>query len=487
MLKIICLSIFFCCFSLCLNAIQPPLKQDSLLKILKINDPRSRERELLLFLRYYFGDISKDRLNAAQVETSQLLETYNVADRAAIGYFIESLCLLQVQKYRQAETALIRSIALAEKNDDSYLLYAAFTHLGFIQTYYGYMIEAVASFRMAKKQAALVNDPYLQVIVDINISDIYYKMDLYSQSVFYLNQAQSLLVKYRIAEPKIKNALNNNKAETYFHMGNIDSLKKYNQVLNLTTTGTFRLYSYQKRTDYYVDLLEHRYSKAISRMLQLRKDSLYQFDATDEQNLANAYFKAGQPDSARIMINGLLAGDAQKNHPEIRSDLYETLGLMAESDQDESRAALNFKLALQQAKEQISRLTRVDTIAAQIKIDEMQGAYVQKAERYKRERLWMGFTIIVTLMGLVIAALSYRNIKRKKYYEQLLFAAKKEELAFINSHEVRRHLANILGIMETIKQNENKHQAYMEAEEHLLSAAGELDKAIKNISAKLDT
>ena len=98
----------------------------------------------------------------------------------------------------------------------------------------------------------------------------------------------------------------------------------------------------------------------------------------------------------------------------------------------------------------------------------------------------MGFAIIVTVMGLIIGALSYRSIKRKKYYEQLLFTAKKEELAFINSHEVRRHLSNILGIIDTIKQSGDKHQEYLEAEEHLLSAAGDLDTAIKSISAKLD-
>ena len=88
--------------------------------------------------------------------------------------------------------------------------------------------------------------------------------------------------------------------------------------------------------------------------------------------------------------------------------------------------------------------------------------------------------------ALFMRALSYRNIKRKKYYEEMLFKTKKAELAFINSHEVRRHLSNILGIVDMVKQSEDKYHAYLETEEHLLSAVRDLDSSIRNISSKLD-
>jgi tetratricopeptide (TPR) repeat protein len=475
------------CISTGTKATGLPVKRDSLLKILQISDTSFRERQLVLYLRYYFSNQPPNRVDAVKAETDQLLERYHVGDRIAINYFIQTLCLLQQRQYREAEHVLVKAIGLADKNGDDYLLYACFTHLGFIQTYQGDITEAISSFRMAKKEAAILNDAYLQVVIDINISDIYYRINLYSQSLFYLSQAQSLMVAHHIAVPKTRNAIINNIAECYFRMGNIDSLKKYNRILNATKTGTISLYTYRQRADYYLDLLRHNYPEAISRLLRLRKDSRFANEASDEQNLADAYFMAGQPDSAKAIATRLLAGEGQNNHPEIRLHLYEILGWIAENNKADRLSAVNYKLALQQAKEQISRMTRVDTISSQIKLDEMQGPYIQKAESYKRERLWMGFTIIVAVLGLIIAALSYRNIKRKKYYEQLLFTAKKEELAFINSHEVRRHLSNILGIIDMIKHSENKHQAYVEAEEHLLSAAGDLDSAIQNISSKLDT
>lgn len=486
MLKKCCLFLLFFCFFQQAHAYLPKSKRDSLLTILQIKKEEIRERQLLLYLRYCFGDMPEGSITAAKVETDQLLRSYHVASRVAINYFIETACQMRLKRYKEAEHTLIKAIDWANKNDDDDLLYACFTHLGFIQTYQGNTIEAISSFRMAKKEAAILNDAYMQVVIDINISDIYYKINLYSQSLFYLNQAQNLLFTHHISEPKITNAIVNNKAEIYFRMNNFDSLKKYSQILENTKVGTYRLYGYQKRTNYYVDILQHNYPAAISEIQALKKDSLYHFDTTDEQNLADAYFMSGQPDSAKTIINSLLSGEAQNNHPEIKLHLYEVLGLIAQDHQQDRQAASNYKMALQQAKEQIGRLVRVDTISSQIKLDEMQGSYIRKVEGYKREQLWLIFAIIITVMGLIIGSLFYRSIKRKKYYETLLFAAKKEELAYINSHEVRRHLSNILGIIDTIKHSEDRHQEYLQAEEHLLSAAGNLDTAIKNISSKLD-
>jgi tetratricopeptide (TPR) repeat protein len=484
--KIVCFFLVLFCLSFGAKAAGPPIKRDSLLKILQIRDTSRRKRQLVLYLRFYFSDLPSDRLAAVKADADLLMERYYIGDRAAISYFMETLCLMQQGQYRKAERELVMAIALADKSDDDYLLYACFTHLGFIQTYQGNITEAISSFRMAKKEAAILNDAYMQVIIDINISDIYYRINLYSQSLFYLNQAQLLMVAHHITVPKTRNAVINNIAECYFGMGDIDSLKKYNRLLNAAESGTFGLYTYQQRTDYYLELLQHHYPEAISHLQQLRKDNRFGYEATDEQNLADAYLMNGEPDSAQAITSRLLAGEGQNNHPEIRLHLYEILGQIAESNKASPLAAINYKMALQQAKEQINRLTGVDTISSQIKLDEMQSTYIQKAESYKRERLWMAFMIVVSVLGLIIVALFYRSIKNKKYYEQLLFTAKKEELAFINSHEVRRHLSNILGIIDMIKQSEDRHQSYVEAEEYLLSAAGNLDSAIKNISAKLD-
>ncbi len=409
--------------SLAATAAQPEAKRDSLLTILKIKDPGVREKNLILYLRYYFGDMPDNRLNAAKIETNQLLKTYHVANLAGINDFIETICQLRLMHYKEARNSLVTAISQAVKTDDHYLLYACFTHLGFLQTAEGNTIEAISSFRLAKQEATLLNDAYLQVLIDVNLSDIYYRNNLYSQSLFYIDQAQSLISARLVHEPRLRNALINNKAEVYFRMNNVDSVNKYNQILHKITTGS-GLYIFRKRTDYYLELLHLNYLKAVNNIKKLQKDNLYIFEPIDELNLADAYFRANMLDSAKTVITHLLDGGTQNNHPEIKLHLYEVLGQIADKLNDKNAAASHFQMAVSQAKEQIGRLTQVDTISSQIKIDEIRSAYIQKSENYKRERLGLIFIVIVTVLLLAVGALLYWNIRRKKYYEKLLFEAK---------------------------------------------------------------
>ena len=66
----------------------------------------------------------------------------------------------------------------------------------------------------------------------------------------------------------------------------------------------------------------------------------------------------------------------------------------------------------------------------------------------------------------------------------MLFKAKKQELASINSHEVRNHLSNILGLLDLMKDSETKEEL-LKTRKYLLYSAEELDKNLKNVSQKL--
>jgi hypothetical protein len=487
MLKNICLSFLLLCFCYNSKAAPPLVKPDSLLNIQKLNDQNLRERKLISYLQSFFEVMPINSFNTAKAEMDGLLLKYNVENKPAFNYFIESIYQNRLLHINEAENALIKGIELAGENADHYLLFAFFTHLAFLQTYQGNTIEAVSSFRLAKKEAITLNDAYLEVLVDVNISDIYYRNNFYGQSLFYLNQAYSTLIKHQINEQRLKNVIYNNKAENYFRMNEADSLAKYNQMLHDAKSGTYKLYIFRKRTDYYLSLLHHDYKAAIKHIIALQHDTLYRYDDTDQQNLANAYYNAGMPDSAKYIINQLLAKPEQNNHPEIKLHLYQVLGGIAEKENDYKQAAYNFKMALQQSEDHIGRLTQVGNISSQIKLDEVQGSYTKRVWAYKRQRTWLIFIVIVALLTIAVVAMFYRNTKQKRYYERLLYATKQEELAFIHSHEVRRHLSNILGIIDMIKHSENKAAEYLHAEDHLFCAAESLDAAIKNISEKLDS
>lgn len=477
--------ILCCCFHL-MAAASPTTKRDSLLTIFQIKDPVLQEKKLILDIRYYFGDIPENQLKAAKEELLHLLKSHQVRNQEALGYFVETLYLMQDKQYNAAEKVLIRAIDLAGKNEDHYLLYACFTQLAFLQEVKGNTPEAISSFRLAKKEALMLNDLYLRALININISDIYYKNNLYGQSLLYLDQAQALTNQLQPKDMLLQIMVWCNRGENYFRLGNADSLARYSGLLARAPYVTSRLYTYRKRMAYYLALLHRDYPQAMSRLQAARTDRAFHFNATDEQNLAEAWFQAGQTDSAKAIATRLLAGKTQENHPEVKLHLDELLGQIAAREGDSRESALQYQLALDQAKEHIRRLTQVDTISSQIKVDEMQGAYTRKDESYKRSQLWLLFTAVTAVFSIGIGAMLYRNVRQKRHYERLLFQLKRDELAFINSHEVRRHLSNILGIMEVIAHSEDRHEAYLQFEDHLLNAAGQLDTAIKNISAKLD-
>jgi len=486
MLKRALFFIVFFCSSVNLYAINFASETDTLVNILRQGNQQARERRLTKFIRNYFENISLDSLERDKSRTSAFMLKYNTENKQAFGDFIESIYQTRLRHTSEAENSILAAIQLADKNSDQFLLYNFFMQLGFLQTYDGNIIGAISSFGLAKREAITLNDSYLEVVIDINISDVFYRNGFYSESLFYLDQGLNIVKSHGLHEQRLTDVLYFNKAENYFRMGNIDSLTKYNQTLKNTKNGTYKLHTYINRTDYYLYLLQHSYKKAVVFITSLQKDSLYKFDDLDKKNLADAYYFAGKPDSAKIIIEQLLADPEQVNHPEIKFHLYEVLGNIAELKHDYKLAADDLKLALQQSEFNMSRLTKVGNMSARIKIDEMETSYIQKDEIYQKERLWLLFVATVAVFVVFISATLYRNVKQKRHYEQLLFAEKKKELAFLNSHDVRKHLTNILGIIDIIKHSEHKEQEYAHLEDKLLYSVEQMDESIKNISNKLN-
>lgn len=397
---------------------------------------------------------------------------------------MESIYQKRLENLPGSQNALLKAIEEAHKSSDHLLLFQYFTHLAFLQTDEGNSIEAVNSYGFAKEEIKKVNDPYLEAVLNVNISDIYYKSGLYSQSLSYLNKAQNIIDDKKINRFNILTLITYNKAENYFRTGNYDSLKLCHQKLFGPRNQSYKLRTFQKRTAYYLSLLHHDYKGAIKLINALLKDTAYVKNDLEEQLLADAYFSNGQIDSAKYMADKQVVQLSQANHPEIKYHLYELLGKVAQAKNDDKLAAYNFSLALGQLKQNINNLSQVGDKSSQLKINEVQSLYYVNLLRYERERLWMIFAIILAVLAVIVVAIFYRSSRQKRHYEQLLFAAKKQELASINSHEVRNHLSNILGLLDLAKDAETKEEL-RNIYQHLTYSAEELDKNLKSVSEKL--
>jgi len=486
MIKRIFLIGLFLSVAISAKAFPVSLKPDSLLDILQLKEQIPQEKKLISHIKNYFGAIPVDSFTIAKARMHRYFLKYKIDNKEVYEFYIESIFHNRLLRTDEAKADLFNAIEIAAKRPDHYLLFTFFSQLAFIQTYEGNAIEAISNFGTARKEALILNDALLQVIIDINMSDIYYRYNFYSQSLYYISQARDVIAIHHLNQPRLDNIITYNICENYFRMNEPDSLQKYNSQLRSSPNKTYKLYTYVKRTDYYVYLLSHDYANAINLIRSLPGDKQYKYDNLDKQNLADAYFNADKPDSAKVIVNQLLLDKGQANHPEIKYHLYELLGQIAEKQNDPKQAAYNFKTALLFSKDNISKLIQVGDISSRMKVNDMENNYIREEEVYRRERQWLIFTIVVALLIIAVVAMFYRNARQKRHYEKLLFVAKKQEISFINSHEIRRHLSNILGIIEIMKKSDNKATEYHETEEHLFYSAEKLDEAIKNISEKLD-
>lgn len=486
MMKKGCFYLVFFCIAFNSVTARSYVKTDTLSNILLIKDKIPREKQLVRYFRNYFSSTPVNSLYDSKIEMVSVLNKNNIASKEALSYLVESLYQGKLSHTDQSKTAIINAIQAAEKSNDDYLSCTFLNYLAYKQTEEGNVIGAVSSYRMAKKDAIKLNDTNLQMIIDINISDVYYKNNFFSKSLFFLNQAEILNAKFWPDDQRIKNIIYYNKSENFFRMNMPDSLQVYNEKLKKSKANTYKLYTYKNRTDYYLYLLRHDYKNAIKLIHAMQNDEGNKFDDNDRQNLSDAFYKDGQLDSAKLIITQLLSESSASNHPEIKYHLYEVLGEIAEQQGDFKSSSDYFKLSLQQSKVNMNRLTQVDNISSLIKVDELEGIYAQKKESYEKERLWLILTVVCALLAILVIAMFYRAIKQKRHYERLLFRAKKNELAFINSHDVRKHLTNILGLIDVVRHGKDKEKEYLQVEDRLFCSAEGLDKAIKNISEKLD-
>lgn len=484
-LRLFCISLFLICGTA--FASRATIKDDSLTSILKNKDTAIKKRELILYLRFAFGDMPLKDLEPSKTQATRILQSFREPDSDGLILFINGICQYREKKYSDAQNTFLNAIQIADQNEDHYLLYACFIHMAFIQNERGNEIEAISDYRAAKKEATIVDDAYLQIVVDINLSDIYYRNKMFNDALFYLNEAQSLISSNQVKIQRMENGVNNNKAEIYYQLKNLDSLKKYNRLLHAAKAGAEGIYTFQKRTDYYLDMLQKKYPEVISTILALRSDTAYHFDLIDENCLAHAYFESGRLDSAKSVVQRLIDNDRDKNHSELNLYLYKLLGDIEEGKNNPNGATRAYKMAMEQSIQQIKQLINVGSISSQISIDQVQNSYALRTEALKRQRLWLIFTISIAILLMIFGSLLYYSVHRKKYYEKLLFESKKNEIAFINSHEVRRHASNLMGIMQMINQGENKYESFVESEKYLQSELSNLDGAIKNISNKLNS
>jgi len=477
--RVLLLLCFSLTVSICLaaKAVQP----DSLSKILRINDADNRQKQLigLCYSRY----LESSRFDGTLVALKDSLAIFDIESSSALWHFAKALLCRRKFELDSAKNTLLKATALAQEDGNDYLLYNLHLNMAYVQTDRGDDIGAVHSYRMARKQAEGLNNAKYQVVADVGISDIYMHVQLYKQALTYLEQAE-VYCRNNPSDLESVGYVISNKAEVYFKLGRKDSLDFYISRFKAKGNKVYDAEGRLRRLQYFSFILNGKFSDAIRLIKKQLMLSGQYYKNVDSCYLAKCYYKQGHLDSAGH-ISAKLINNPKLGSPQIKLQSYQLLAQIAE-DKHNYQLAHNYgKMALAESEDYRNRMIQIADLSSEIRLEQLEASYQARTIIYKKERTILVFAILSSLLIILIIGLFYRSARQKRRYENLIYQAKTQELAFINSHEVRKHLANILGLCHLLTEVEPDTKQLEIYHQYLLDSALQMDESLKSIEERL--
>jgi tetratricopeptide (TPR) repeat protein len=274
------------------------------------------------------------------------------------------------------------------------------------------------------------------------------------------------------------------KGDVFFMMRNRDSVNSYyNQALKLNRES----YNAERdvlRLKYYTLMLAGQYEQAIPVIKKALKPTVKYFRHIDRLNLAKSYFKTGNHELALSVIEQVVA-DSAHAYAFIKIYSYTLLGDIAMSKNRFEEALRYRTLALNESEKNIRNMAKVSDLTSQMRLDKIKTAAETQAAVYKKERTVLVFGLIATALGAVIIGLFYNNIRQRSRYAKLLSDSRDKELTFVNSHKTRKHLANILGFCNLVKESNPEKTELITYFKYVETSAYDMDEWLKEVDRKL--
>ncbi|QNK64700.1 hypothetical protein H7F33_09570 [Pedobacter sp. PAMC26386] len=404
----------------------------------------------------------------------------NLPEKKAFSYEIEALYAKRLLKLEKARHYIIK--ALDETPQEKPKFIKLLRILAFIDTDLENHMRAMESYLIIEKHLQQVKDTSNLVINYTNIADLYIKSNLYEEAINALNTAYNLATHQE--KEYIPNILYENKAIAYFHLKNMDSLQHYaNKIINDEARSSNSTVAHRLK---YMALLLKKDKEALNEIKVLINDPKDADKLFTNLHLAEAYLVFNQIEKSKKLIFKLLSSDDLKNLGYMRNKLFNLLGDAYLKSKDFELSAQYYKKGSDQSALNTIRMMKTGSILNLLKYDEIKKKYVVAQENLEVRQNYLLLFIMVAGMIILTFIFLYRSLKIKKKYDELMFNKLNSEISFINSHEVRRYLSNILGIIMVIKMSEDRNEAYSEFEDALFDSAENLDISIKSIAAKLN-
>lgn len=402
----------------------------------------------------------------------------NLSDKKVFSYEIEALYAKRLLKFEQAKRFILK--ALDETPKENSRMIRLLSILALIDTDLENYMRAMESYLIIEKQLKNLQDTNKLILNYINIADLYIKSSLYKEAIVTLDTAHHLAAQKE--REQIQMLVDEHKAMAYFHLNNLDSLNYYtdkaSQIKSASTSNTHRLK--------YMVLLLKKDKRSIDEIKLLIDNANDPEKICTSLHLAQACLLFNQTEKARAIALKLLSSADLKSLGQMRCKLFHILGDAYIKEKKFALAALYYKRATDQAALNTVRTMKTGSILNYLKYDEINKKYVVAQENLAVRQNYFMLCMVVAGMIILTFIFLYRSLKMKKKYDELMFNKLNSEISFINSHEIRKYLSNILGIIMVIRMSEDRKETYFEFEQALFDSAQNLDNSIQNIATKLN-
>lgn len=442
------------------------------------SSPSAAEKQVEKLIRSYIWLAKEENLSNNREILLAVITKSNLPDKKAFLYEIEALYAKRLLKFDKAKLYILN--ALDETPQENPRFIRLLRILAFIDTDLENYMRAMESYLIIEKHLQSQQDTSKLILNYANIADLYIKSSLYQEAIEALDTAHHLAVQQ--GKEQIQLLVYENKATAYFYLNNLDSLNYYAaKVSHIRFANASHLHRMK-----YMILLLKKDKRSIDEIKALVDDANDSEKLYTYLHFARAYLLFDQTEKARAIAFKLLSSADLKNLGYMRGKLFNIVGDAYAKEKKFASAAQYYKKATDQVTANTVKTMKTGSILNYLKYDEIKKKYVVAQENLQVRQNYFMLCMVVAGMIILTFIFLYRSLKMKKKYDELMFNKLNNEISFINSHEIRGYLSNILGIIMVIKMSEDKKETYLEFEQALFDSAENLDSSIQNIAKKLN-
>ncbi len=425
--------------------------------------------------------VSDLAMYTAALDTSQELEP--------TGILMQGIVWTRRRQYDSAISVLQRALKTGIENTDIPLIFYANLQLCQVFQRVGYYPLALLSCNEGLNAASRAKNTKAIIYAYTKKSELFFELRTFRRSLESLRNAYILLDGKNIKKnDNLRAAILKDEIKCFAKLGTLDSLLMTKKKLDgLSSNDPFIEYA-KTCGNVEANRIENNFSQQITdlqKLLNITRTTAFEDPLNVAVELGKAFYNNGQYNEALKILDSVEHYVAGLNQLSVLRDLY-LAKAQAYSRMNNLTAALNYYEMNERIYDSISvNSTIAKNMDMSISVSTLKNNLGEAVKEKNLQRKVVIFTIVISVLSLTLLFLLFRYVVNRNKMHRMEMKQQMKELSFINSHEVRKYLANIMGIVEVIKMEDHSFEVYKQFEDALFKNVDDLDQSIKTLAQKL--